>query len=160
LLLFAAPAFAATKIAYVDLQKVLQSSQAGVQARADIAKLEKELETEFKIKEGEFLKFKGDLEKQADLLSKSAKQEKVQEFQKKLAELQSFKQKAQRILQNDDRKRTQSMVNELTVLLAKFGKDDGYSAIFERSEGGLLFIGDDVVNLTDKLIKAYDASKK
>lgn len=159
LLLFAVPAFAATKIAYVDLQKALNLSKSGAQAKADIAAQAKELENEFKIKQGEFLKLKGELEKQADLLSESAKAEKVEEYQKRGVELQQFKNVAQRKLQQEDSKRTQSIIKELTTLLQGFGKDGGYTMIIERSEGGVIYVAEDVVDLTDKLIKAYDAGK-
>ncbi len=160
LLLFAAPAFAATKIAYVDLQKALRLSKAGIQAKSNFDSLATELETELKIKEGEFLKLKSELEKQFAMLSDEAKQEKTIEAKKNLDDLQKFKVGAQRKLQAEDSKWTQEIVNDLTEILKKFGKDGGYSMIVERSEGGLIYIGDDVTDLTDKLIKKYDANKK
>lgn len=159
LLLLAAPAFAATKIAYVDLQKALNLSKAGAAAKADIAAQAKEYENEFKIKQGEFLKLKSELEKQADLLSESAKAEKIKEYQKRVADLQKFQSDAQRKLQREDSKRTQAIIKDLTKILQGFGKDGGYTMIVERSEGGVVYVAEDVVNLTDKLIKAYDAGK-
>lgn len=158
-LLLAVPAFAATKIAYVDLQKALNLSKSGAQAKADIAAQAKEFENEFKIKQGEFLKLKGELEKQADLLSESAKTEKIKEYQTRVAELQKFKNDAQRKLQQEDSKRTQAIIKDLTGILQGFGKDGGYTMIIERSEGGVVYVAEDVVDLTDKLIKTYDAGK-
>jgi len=160
LLLFAVPAFAATKIATVDLQKALNQSKAGAAAKAEIAAQAKELETEFKIKQGEFLKLKGELEKQAALLSDNAKEEKIKEYQMRASELQKFQQAAQRKLQKEDGTRTQEILKELSKILKKFGKDGGYTMIVERSEGGVVYSADNVDDLTDKLIKAYDASKK
>ena len=160
LLLLSAPAFAATKIAYVDLQKALNLSKAGAQAKSDIAAQAKELENEFKIKEGEFLKLKSELEKQAALLSDSAKQEKIKEYQKSVGELQRFKQDAQRKLQQEDGKRTQLILKDLSVILQKFGKDGKYTMILERSEGGVVYVAESVDDLTDKLIKAYDKGYK
>lgn len=160
ILLFAAPAFAGMKIAYVDLQKALNLSKSGAQAKIDIAAQAKELETEFKIKEGEFLKLKSELEKQAALLSDSAKQEKIKEYQQKAGDLQRFKQEAQRKLQQEDGKQTQSILKDLAVILKKFGKDGDYTMILERSEGGVIYVADSVDDLTDKLIKAYDKSYK
>lgn len=159
LLLLAAPAFAATKIATVDLQKALNLSKAGAAAKAEIAAQAKELETEFKIKQGEFLKLKGELEKQAALLSDNAKEEKIKEYQQSATALQQFKQNAQRKLQQEDGKKTQAILKELTEILKKFGKDGGYTMIVERSEGGVIYSDDKVDDLTDKLIKAYDAKK-
>lgn len=160
LLLFVTPAIAEMKIAYVDLQKALNLSKAGAEAKTEIAAQAKEYETEFKIKEGEFLKLKGELEKQAALLSDSAKQEKIQEYQKSVGELQQFKQDAQRKLQQEDGKLTQSILKDLSVILKKMGKDGGYSMILERSEGGLVYVAENLNDLTDELIKAYDKTYK
>jgi outer membrane protein len=159
LLLLSAPAFSATKIAYVDLQKALNQSKVGAQAKADIAAQAKEYENEFKIKQGEFLKLKGELEKQAALLSDTAKEEKIKEYQQRAAALQQFKVDAQRKLQQEDGVRTQEILKELTAILKDFGKKGGYTMIIEKSEGGLLYSADNVDDLTDKLIDAYDKSK-
>ena len=160
LLLLSVPAFAANKFAYVDLQKALNLSKAGVQAKSEIAELAKKYETEFKIKQGEFLKMKGELEKQAALLSDIAKQDKIKEYQEKATALQKFQQDAQRKLQQEDGKRTQAILKELTEILKKFGKDGKYAMIIERSEGGLIYVDEKLDDLTEKLIKAYDESKK
>lgn len=160
LLLLSAPVFASTKIAYVDLQKALNLSKSGAQAKSDIAAQAKEFETEFKIKQGEFLKLKGELEKQAALLSDSAKEEKVKEYQKSAGELQKFQKEVQRKLQQEDGKRTQLILKDLSEILQKIGKDGGYSMILERSEGGLVYIAENINDLTDELIKAYDKSYK
>lgn len=159
-LLLSAPAFAESKLAYVNLQKALNDSKAGAQAKSEIAEMAKGYETEFKIKQGEFLKLKSELEKQAALLSDSAKQEKIKEYQQNGEALQKLQSDIRRNLQEEDQKRTQSILGELSVILQKFGKDGGYTMIFERSESGLIYVDEGVVDLTEKLIKAYDASKK
>jgi outer membrane protein len=158
-LLLSTPAFAETKIAYVNLQKALNDSKAGAQAKSDIAAQAKEYENEFKIKQGEFLKLKSELEKQAALLSDNAKQEKIKEYQKSGEELQKLQNDVRRKLQQEDEKRTQLILGELSTILQKFGKDGGYTMILERSEGGLVYVAESVVDLTDDLIKKYDASK-
>jgi outer membrane protein len=160
LLLVSVPAFAANKFATVDLQKALNLSKAGAQAKSEIADLAKQYETEFKIQQGEFLKLKGELEKQAALLSDTAKQEKIKEYQQSAEALQQFQQNAQRKLQQEDGKRTQDILKELSEILKKFGKDGNYSMIIERSEGGLVYVDEKIDDLTDKLIEAYDESKK
>ncbi|WP_321372079.1 OmpH family outer membrane protein [uncultured Desulfuromusa sp.] len=160
LLLLSTTAFAANKLAYVDLQKALNLSKAGAQAKTEIAELAKQYETEFKIQQGDFLKLKGELEKQAALLSDTAKQEKIKEYQQSAEALQQFQQNAQRKLQQEDGKRTQEILKELSEILKTFGKDGQYTMIFERSEGGLVYVDENVEDLTEKLIKAYDESKK
>ena len=70
--LLSTPAFAEMKVAYVNLQKALNDSVSGAQAKVKIAAQAKEYETEFKIKQEAFLKLKNELEKQGALLSDTA----------------------------------------------------------------------------------------
>lgn len=159
LLLLATPVFAATKIGYVNLQKVLQESKAGVDARAELDKIGTALETELKIKQGEFLKFQEDLKTQVGVLSKGALQKKEQELQQKYLELRNLDQQAKATLNKEERKRTAPILKELKVVMQKIGKSGDYSMILEYTEGGLLYIGSDVDDLTEQLIKKYNATK-
>ncbi len=159
-LLLSAPAFAEMKIAYVNLQKALNDSVAGAQAKSEIAAQAKEYETEFKIKQDAFLKLKNELEKQGALLSDNAKTEKIKDYQTQVANLQKFQNDARRTLRQEDEKRTKEILKELSAILQKFGKDGNYTMIMEKSEGGLIYVDDDVIDLTIPLIEAYDKSKK
>ncbi|MCD6187645.1 MAG: OmpH family outer membrane protein [Desulfuromusa sp.] len=158
--LLSTPAFAEMKVAYVNLQKALNDSGTGAQAKVKIAAQAKEYETEFKIKQEAFLKLKNELEKQGALLSDTAKAEKIKEYQTQAAALQQFQNEARRQLQQKDEKYTQEILKELTAILQKFGRDGGYSMIIEKTEGGLIYVADDMIDLTIQLIEAYDASKK
>ena len=158
--LLSTPAFAEMKIAYVNLQKALNDSATGAQAKSEIAAQAKEYETEFKIKQEAFLKLKNELQTQGALLSDTAKEEKLKEYQTQVADLQKFQNDARRKLQQEDEKRTQEILKELSEILRKFGKDGGYSMIIERSEGGLIYVADDMIDLTIQLIEVYDESKK
>ena len=48
---------------------------------------------------------------------------------------------------------------ELNDILRKIADDQGFSIIFERRTIGLLFY-DDSIDITDQVIKTYDAIKK
>lgn len=159
LLMLAAPALAETKIAYVDLQKALNLSKAGVQAKNEIAAQVKKYEEEFKAKQEDLQKLKTELEKQAVLLSDSAKAQKERDFQQNVKELQRFQKDVKEELQQKDSDHTKRILNELFEILQKLGKDGGYSLIIEKNEGAVIF-ADESVDLTDELIKAFDASKK
>ncbi len=158
LLFLAAPAFAETKIAYVDLQKALNLSKAGVEAKNDISEQVKKYEEEFKVKQDDLMKMKSELEKQAALLSASAKADKEREFQKNVTDLQRFQKDVKDELQQKDTEHTKRILNELFDILQKIGKDSGYTMILEKNEGAVIY-ADEKIDLTDELIKAYDASK-
>jgi outer membrane protein len=158
LLLLAAPALADTKIAYVDLQKALNLSKAGAQAKSDIGVQVKKYEAEFKTKQEKLMKMKGELEKQAALLSDSAKAEKEREFQKNVVDLQRFQKDIKQELQQKDAGLTKQILSELYVILQKIGKDGGYTMILEKNEGAIIYAVENL-DLTNELIKTYNASK-
>ncbi len=156
LLMLAAPAFAETKIGYVDLQKALNLSKAGVKAKSEIAAQVKKYEDEFKIKQESLQKLKTDLEKQAVLLSDSAKAQKERDFQQNVKELQRFQKDVKEELQQKDNEHTRRILNELFEILQQVGKDGGYSMVIEKNEGAVIY-ADESIDLTDELIKAFDA---
>ncbi|MBN1958114.1 MAG: OmpH family outer membrane protein [Desulfuromonadales bacterium] len=158
MLMFAAPALAETKIAYVDLQKALNLSKAGAQAKNEISELVKKYEAEFKGKQEDLLKKKDELEKQAALLSDSAKAEKEREYQRDVKDLQRFQKDVKDELQQKDAEHTKRILNELFEILQKMGKDGSYTMILEKNEGAVIYAAESV-DLTDELIKAYDAGK-
>lgn len=157
-LMLAAPALAETKFAYVDLQKALNLSKAGAQAKSDISTLVKKYEDEFKTMQEGLLKKKGELEKQATLLSDTAKAEKEREYQKEVRDLQRFQKDVKDELQLKDNELTKRILNELFEILQKIGKDGGYTMVIEKNEGAIIY-ADESIDLTDELIKQYDASK-
>ena len=158
-LLLATPALAELKIGTVDLQKALNTSKAGVAAKAEISEKVKKLEAEFKTKQDNLLKLKTELEKQSLLLSDSAKADKERDYQQEVKELQRFQKDAKDELQQRDAEHTKRIINELLGILQKIGKDGGYTLIIEKNQGGLVY-ADMTVDLTDQLIKAYDAAQK
>jgi outer membrane protein len=159
LMLLAVPALAETKIAYVDLQKALNLSKTGVEAKQEISVQVKKYEGEFKAKQDDLIKLKEELEKQAVLLSDDAKAQKERDFQQNVKALQRFQKDIKEELQQRDAELTKRILSELFEILQTIGKNGGYTMVLEKNEGAVIY-ADASVDLTDELIKAYDASKK
>ena len=157
LLFLALPAFA-QKIAYVDLQRALNLSKAGVAAKQQMTEQVQKYEGDFKIRQDDVLRMKADLEKQAALLSDSARAEREREYQRRVTDLQRFQQDIQEDLQRKDAEFTGRIINELFEVMQKLGAEGGYAMIIEKNEGAIVY-ADPKVDLTDELIKAYDATK-
>jgi outer membrane protein len=153
--LLVSPALAAQKIAYVDLQKALNLSQEGSKAKQDISALVKKYEAEFKDKQQALLQKKDELQKQAALLSDSAKAEKEREYQQEVKDLQRFQNDVKEELQQRDADYTKRILNEMNEVLQQLGEKGGYSMILEKNEGAVLYAVE-AVDLTDELIEAYD----
>lgn len=157
-ILLVSPAMAAQKIAYVDLQKALNLSQQGSQAKQEISELVKKYEAEFKDKQQALLQKQDELQKQAALLSDSAKAEKEREYQQEVKDLQRFQSDVKEELQQRDAEHTQRILGEMNKILQQLGKQGGYSMILEKNEGAVLYAVE-AVDLTDELIEAYDEGK-
>lgn len=160
LLLLAAPALAVeNKIGYVDLQKALNTSEAGKAAKEKISKKVKEYEGTIDTRQKEIKKLKEELEKQAMLLSEEARGAKERDYQQKVKEFQRFTKDIQEELQQKDNEFTKQILEELFKVIKDVGEKEGYTLILEQSESSILY-ADEKVNLTDKVIKAFDAKKK
>lgn len=159
-LLLATPALAAdNKIGYVDLQKALNTSEAGKAAKERISKKVKEYEGTIDSRQKEIKKLKEELEKQAMLLSEEARGAKERDYQQKVKEFQRFTKDIQEELQQKDADFTKQILEELFKVIKEVGEKEGYTLILEQSESSILY-ADEKVNLTDKVIKAFDAKKK
>jgi len=160
ILLSIAPALAAeAKLGYVDLPKAWNLSDAGKAAKEKIQKKVKEHEGAIDARQKELKKLKDELEKQALLLSDEARGAKERDYQQKLKEFQRYTKDIQDELQQQDADFTRQILEELFKVIKGIGEKEGYTMIFEQSESSLLY-ADDKIDLTDKVIKAYDAQGK
>ncbi|HKL26604.1 MAG TPA: OmpH family outer membrane protein [Desulfuromonadales bacterium] len=143
------------KIGYVDLQKALNMSEAGKAAKEEIKAKVESYDAEVKAKQEQLKKLKADLEKQAVLLSEDARSAKEREYQQKLKDYQRFTKDIQEELQQEDADFTRAIIEDLLKVVQELGKQQGYTVILERTESAMLY-GDESVDLTDDLIKAFN----
>lgn len=161
LLLFtAAASFAAdgAKIGYVDVQKALMMSNAGKEAREQLAGKVKKYQDEINAKQEELRKLKDDLEKQGVLLSESKRAEKEKDYSQKLKDFQRFTKDAQDELQGKDEEYTKRILEEFEKVIQEYGKKNGYTFIFVRNEG--MAYADEKADLTEDLVKLFNSSRK
>lgn len=155
----ALPVFAADlKLGNVDMQKMLMLSDAGKDAKEQLAVKAAKYEAEKNLKEEDLKKLKGELEKQSVLLSEGARVAKEKDYQQRLKEYQRFLKDAQDDLQAKNDEYTNKIVDEIVKVVQDHGKKNGYTYIFVKNES-MLFM-DDKVDLTDELLKQFNAARK
>jgi outer membrane protein len=147
------------KIGYVDLQKALNNCEAGKVAKEKISVKVKEYETQIEQKQKDLKKLKDDLDKQGLILSEDKRAAKKRDFDQKLKDLERFTKDIQEELQQQDAEFTRQIITDFSKIINDLGAKEGYTAIFEKTESALLY-ADQKADLTDKAIKAYDASLK
>jgi outer membrane protein len=153
-------AFAAdgAKLGYVDLQKVLNLSNAGKTAKEQLSEKVKKYQDEINKKQEDLKKLKDTLEKQGTILSEKARNDKEKEYQQNLKEFQRLTKDAQEELQAKDEELTRHILGDIEKVVQDYGRRNGYTFIFVRNES-MLFANDNA-DLTDEILKIFNADKK
>ena len=157
--LAATSAFAAdVKLGYIDMQRALNSSEAGKEAKEQLAARVKKYQDEINSKQEEIKKLKDELEKQGMLLSESARASKEKDYQQRLKEFQRFTKDAQEELQGKDEEFTRRILEGMEKIIQEFGRKNGYTFIFVKNEG--MLFADDKADVTEEVLKLLNASRK
>lgn len=152
-------AFAADlKLGYIDMQRALNGSEAGKEAKEQLASKVKKYQDEINAKQEELKKLKEDLEKQGAVLSDSARSSKEKDYQNKLKDFQRFTKDAQEELQGKDEELTRKILESLEKIISQYGRQKGYTFIFVKNES-MLFV-DEKADLTEDVLKLFNSSRK
>jgi len=154
-----APAFAAERIGYVDMQRVVSESAAGKHARAEIEGMIKQKQEQVN-REGQKLKtLQQSLEKEQLTLTDAQKKTKQREFEKKVQAYQQLAAEAQRDLREKEAEFTRKALTDIRTAIRELAKEGKLMLVLEKNEQPVLY-AEDGPDLTDKVIKAYDAKAK
>ena len=146
------------KIGSVDIQKVLLMSDAGKEAKDQLSQKASKYEADKNSREDELKKLKGELEKQGLVLSESARGSKERDYQQRLKEYQRFLKDAQEDLQAKNDEFTSRIVDEIVKVAQAYGRQNGYTAIFVKSET-MVYL-DPAADVTEEVLKTFNASRK
>jgi outer membrane protein len=149
---------AASRIAYVDVQKVLVRSVAGVAAREQLERDKAQMQKDVDARRTEVDKLREELEKKGLVLAAEAKREKEETLQRKVRDLRRMAEDLEKELQRKEQKLTQGILQELTGLIERVGKERNFLLIMERRSAGVIY-GDAEADITEDIIKVYDQEK-
>ena len=155
MLLFATSIFAQVKIGVFDMQEVMVKSLNGAQIKKDLEKKKAYYTNEIKKRESALKKMKQDLEKKAMMLSKDARDQAENDYQKKLRDLKLYASDSENDLKQMYRDRTQWLINDILKFARDFAKKKNFTILIERQEGGVVF-ADKSIDITEALLKAYN----
>jgi len=147
------------KIAYVDVQKAVNDSNAGKDAKKVITKDVEKFQRVIADKQKELQTMKESLEKQALMLTPDARANKEREYQNKLREFQRWGEDSQNEINQKRMEMERSISIVLLKVIQKIGADEGYTMILDKNENIVLFASK-AIDITDRVIKVYDAQKK
>lgn len=146
------------KLGYIDMQRALTTSEAGKEAKEQLATKVKKFQDEINVKQEDLKKLKDELEKQGMLLSDSSRAAKEKDYQNKLKDFQRFTKDAQDELQGKDEELTRRILEGMEKVIKDYGHKNGYTFIFVKNES--MLFADEKVDLTDAVLKLFNASRK
>ena len=149
---------AGTRIGYVDVQRVIVRSVAGVAAREQLEKDKVTMQKDVDNRKIEVDKLREEMEKKGLVLSAESRREKEETLQRKVRDLRRLAEDLEKELQKKEQQATQRILQELTGIIEKMGKERGFLLIVERRSGGVIY-GDPEGDVTDEVIKLYDQEK-
>lgn len=160
LALFAFNAYASDlKLGHVDLNKALNSSDAGKKAVKILEDMVRAKQTFIDQKGEEIKDLDEELVKQSSVLNPEALKEKREVREKLMREYQRMVKDSQQDIQKKQADLMENIIKELKNVVRMIGKEEGYLVVFERSESGIIYIPENV-DLTDKLIKRFNEISK
>ena len=147
------------KIAVVDMQKSLQTVEAGKKAKTQ---LEKDFNTKKKMlqdEEGAIRKLTEEFKKQSLVMNDEAKGKKQQEIQERIMKFQENTARSQSEIQQKESELTAPIVKNLRELIKEVASKKSATIVLDKNDANVLFALDSL-DLTQEVINAYNAKYK
>ena len=150
-----AGAQAPARIGYIDLARVLARSAAGVAAREQLEREKATMQKEMDVKRVELDKLRDELEKKGPLMTVDTRREREESMERKRRDATRLADDFQRELGRKEQVLAQKVLQDITSVIERVGKQKGYYLVLERRGAGVLYSVPEA-DLTDEIIKAYD----
>ena len=151
----ASEAAATNRIGYIDVQRVLARSIAGVAAREQLEREKAGMQKEMDGKRQELEKLRDELEKRGPLMTADARREKQEAFERRRRDAARLADDFQKELEKKEQALLQKVLQEVSTVIERIGKERGYYLIVEKRGGVVLYAASEA-DLTEDIIRAYD----
>lgn len=147
------------KIGYVDMQRALNESDAGKEAKVVMESEYQKFQNEIAQRQKELQAFQQTLQRQALMLSEKARQEKEKEYRSKLKEFKRWGEDKQAELKQKEMDLTKATLKGLGATVRKLGEEEKFTLILEKNEAVILFASK-AIDLTDRVIQIFNSTGK
>lgn len=138
---------------YVDMQKIINESVKGKQAKTLIENRISQAKKKIKQIQNEIDQIKQKL--QSPVISKEEKSKLEDQLQQKIRDLQRYQQDAQIEIMNLEKKYTMELIQEVVKLIQNYQKEKNIPMIVDAREAGII-AASPKYDLTDTIIKLYN----
>jgi len=151
----ALPAAAQTKIAVIDVQRVVAESDPGKESLAQLRTLQEQKITEGRNLQQELDALREQFNKQRFTLSEEKLAEMSGQVESRTIALQRFEDDATRELDEARRTALGRLEERIMPVIDEVGKERGLTLIFNKYQSGLVY-ADEAVDMTDDVIRRFN----
>ncbi len=150
------------KVAVIDVNKILNESSAGKDAKKKIEARYEELKKKLDVKQEEARKLKDEIDKQKILIGKEKLKEKEDALNAKVAELRQMTQEAEKEMQGRQGDATREVLKIIEAQMEKVVNADKIDVVLEKSQGGVVYFNPalDITAKVEELVNKEKASGK
>ncbi|KQC07467.1 MAG: hypothetical protein APR62_00450 [Smithella sp. SDB] len=123
--------FAADKVGFINLQEIMQNSNAGKKAADDFKKFYDKETQDIKTAEKELKKMKEELDKQSSIMTQSSQKEKESAYQKKLRDYQLLVNDTNEELKKRDQEMTQKLMPGIMKIVRAIAEKEKYTLVID-----------------------------
>jgi len=154
----AMPAAAQSKIAVIDVQRVVTESDPGKEVMQKLRVL-----SDAKAQEGQTLQqqmatLQDQFTKQRFTVSEQRQAEMTKEIEDMQISIRRFQDDAQRELQEAQRRELGGLEERILPIINQVGQAEGYTLIFNKFQSGLVY-ADEAVDVTDRVIQMFNTAQ-
>jgi outer membrane protein len=145
------------KIGYVDLQRALNESDAGKQAKEEFKVQVDKLQAQLKKQKDAIDDLKDQLEKKSLVMKAEERSSMEETYRKKLRDFERNYKDSQADLQNKDNELTGAIIRDLQEVIRKYGERENYTLILESGSSPVLYSAKSA-DVTEAIIREYNGS--
>jgi outer membrane protein len=152
--LFSGVASAQTKVAVVDVQRAVASTEDGLRAQATLKKLFDSRQQELNKKQNDLQRQREDLDKQAKVLSKEALQKRAEDLQKQMMDLQAVFLEYNKELEKKQKELTDPVFEKVMAIIKRIATSENIDVVVDKAT--VAYVRSDL-DLTDRCIQMYNS---
>lgn len=145
------------KQVYVDVNKLLEGYNRTKIVRAEFEEKAKTLNANVDSLMTDWQKELKTYEKERSSMSKKELELKQQLLSNKQQQINNYQQAIQKQIQEEDKKSTQTVINDINDYVQEYGKKNGHDIIFGASGGGNIMYASDASDLTQIVLEGLNA---
>lgn len=152
--LFAGVASAQQKVAVIDVQRAVASTEDGLRAQATLKKLFDSKQQELNKKQNDLQRQREEIDKQAKVLPKDALEKRVADWQKQMMDLQQIFVEYNKDLEKKQKELTEPVFEKIMQIIKRLATTENIDLIVDKAT--VAYVRGDL-DLTDRCIQMYNS---